>query len=171
MPDRESIWSVSSETRTLYFRVFTALFLVGMALLVVREVQAGDDASVVERIMRVWESAAAVAIASAAVSLAGIETGGLIMLWREKLEHVREARREEGRVEGREEGRELGLAEGLAEGLDKGRAEERAEREKERAEAMAWYERLEAARREGKPFDEPPPFIEANGRSDNGRSA
>ena len=147
MPDRESIWSVSSETRTLYFRVFTALFLVGMALLVVREVQASDDASAVERIMRVWESAAAVAIASAAVSLAGIETGGLIMLWREKLEHVREARREEGRVE------------------------ERAEREKERAEAMAWYERLEAARRDGKPFDEPPPFIEANGRSDNGRSA
>ena len=159
MPDRESIWSVSSETRTLYFRVFTALFLVGMALLVVREVQAGDDASAVERIMRVWESAAAVAIASAAVSLAGIETGGLIMLWREKLEHVREARRAEGRVEG------------LAEGLDKGRAEERAEREKERAEAVAWYERLEAARRDGREFDEPPPFIEANGRSDNGRSA
>ena len=140
MPDRESIWSVSSETRTLYFRVFTALFLVGMALLIVREVQAGDDASAVERIMRVWESAAAVAIASAAVSLAGIETGGLIMLWREKLEHVREARRAEGRVE-------------------------------ERAEWMAWYERMEAARREGKPFDEPPPFIDANGRSDNGRPA
>ena len=152
MPDRESIWSVSSETRTLYFRVFTTLFLVGMALLIVREVQAGDDASVVERIMRVWESAAAVAIASAAVSLAGIETGGLIMLWREKLEHVREARREEGRVEG------------LAEGLAEGRAEER-------AEWMAWYERMEAARRDGKEFDEPPPFIEANGRSDNGRSA
>ena len=150
MPDRESIWSVSSETRTLYFRVFTALFLVGMALLVVREVQAGDDASVVERIMRVWESAAAVAIASAAVSLAGIETGGLIMLWREKLEHVREARRAEGRVEG--------LAEGLAEG--------RAKREQEmRQELTAWYERLEAARRDGAPFDEPPPFLDANGRA------
>ena len=144
MPDRESIWSVSSETRTLYFRVFTALFLVGMALLVVREVQAGDDASAVERIMRVWESAAAVAIASAAVSLAGIETGGLIMLWREKLEHVREARREEGR----------------------------AEREQEmRRELTAWYERMEAARREGTPFDEPPPYIDANGRSGNGKSA
>ena len=143
MPDRESIWSVSSETRTLYFRVFTALFLVGMALLVVREAQTGGDASAVERIMRVWESAA-VAVASAAVSLAGIETGGLIMLWREKLEHVREARRAEGR----------------------------AEREQEmRRELTAWYARLEAARRDGTPFDEPPPFIEANGRSDNGRSA
>ena len=56
------------------------------------------------------------------------------MLWREKLEHVREARRAEGRAE-------------------------------VQREAMAWYERLEAARREGREFDEPPPFIEANGRS------
>ena len=64
----------------------------------------------------------------------------------------------------REEGRELGLAEGLAEGLDKGR-------EQMRQELTAWYERLEAARREGTPFDEPPPFIEGNGRSDNGRPA
>ena len=154
MPDRESIWSVSSETRTLYFRVFTALFLVGMALLIVREVQAGDDASVVERIMRVWESAAAVAIASAAVSLAGIETGGLIMLWREKLEHVREARRAEGRVEG--------LAEGLAEGRMEGHAEGRAEgRVEGRAEAdrawRSWNERRLDAEQRGAPFDEPPP--------------
>ena len=53
----------------------------------------------------------------------------------------------------REEGRELGLAEG------------RAKREQEmRQELTAWYERLEAARRDGKPFDEPPPFIDANGR-------
>ena len=60
------------------------------------------------------------------------------MLWREKLEHVREARREEGR----------------------------AEREQEmRRELTAWYERLEAARRDGTPFDEPPPFIDGNGRS------
>ena len=33
------------------------------------------------------------------------------------------------------------------------------------AEAMAWYERLEAARRDGAPFDEPPPFLDANGRA------
>ena len=130
MPDRESIWSVSSETRTLYFRVFTALFLVGMALLVVREVQTGDDASAVERIMRVWESAAAVALASAAVSLAGIETGGLVMLWREKLEHVREARREEGRVEGRAEADQAW---------------------------RSWNERRLDAEQRGAPFDEPPP--------------
>ena len=146
MSERESIWSVSVETKTLYFRVFTTLFLVGMVLLIVREVQAGGAAFLVERILHVWESAAAVAIASAAMSLTGIETGGLVMLWREKLENVRAARREEGRVVGREEGRE--------------------EREQEmRRELMAWFERLEEARREGRPFDEPPPFADSNGRA------
>ena len=68
------------------------------------------------------------------------------MLWREKLEHVRAARREEGRVVG------------LVEGRDEGR-------EEMRREAMAWYERLEEARREGRPFDEPPPFADSNGRA------
>ena len=64
------------------------------------------------------------------------------MLWREKLEHVRATRREEGRVEGR------------------------AEREQEmRQELMAWYERLEEARRDGHAFDEPPPYIDSNGRA------
>ena len=37
-------------------------------------------------------------------------------------------------------------------------------REQMRREAMAWYERMEAARRDGRAFDETPPFIEANGR-------
>ena len=32
-------------------------------------------------------------------------------------------------------------------------------------EAMAWYERMEAARRDGRAFDEPPPFADANGQS------
>ena len=154
MPDRESIWSVSVETKTLYFRVFTTLFLAGMALLVVREVLHGGDAFLVERIVRAWESAAAVAIGSAGMSLAGIEIGGLVMLWREKLEHVRAARREEGRVVGLVEGRE----EGLAEGLDKGR-------EERQLEWAAWYERLEEARHDGRAFDEPPPYIDSNGRA------
>ena len=164
MPDRESIWSVSVETKTLYFRVFTTLFLVGMALLVVREALHGGDAFLVERIVRAWESAAAVAIGSAGMSLAGIEIGGLVMLWREKLEHVRAARREEGRVVGLVEGREEGRAEGLAE-REEMRREAMAEREEMRREAMAWYERLEEARREGRPFDEPPPFADSNGRA------
>ena len=87
------------------------------------------------------------------------------MLWREKLEHVRAARREEGRVVGRAEG----LAEGLAEREEMRReamAKGRDEREQEmRRELMAWYERLEEARRDGRAFDEPPPYIDSNGRA------
>ena len=38
-------------------------------------------------------------------------------------------------------------------------------REEGARETMAWYERMEAARREGTPFDEPPPYTDGNGRS------
>ena len=63
--------------------------------------------------------------------------------------------------------------------LDARDARRKAYREEGREERqrvwMAWYERLEAARRDGREFDEPPPFIEANAeanaRSDNGRPA
>ena len=55
----------------------------------------------------------------------------------------------EGRQEGREEGLKEGLQEGLKEGLQEGRAEAN--------EAwQAWYQRMVAAREEGREFDEPP---------------
>ena len=38
-------------------------------------------------------------------------------------------------------------------------------REEGARKAMAWYGRMEAARRDGRAFDEPPPYIDANGRS------
>ena len=61
-------------------------------------------------------------------------------------------------LDARDARREAFRDEGRAEGLDKGRDERQ-------REWMAWYERLEEARREGKPFDEPPPFADANGRA------
>ena len=49
-------------------------------------------------------------------------------------------------------------------------AEARAEAAKARAETLEWYERQQAAFREGQPFDEPPPFINRNGNgSDAGQ--
>ena len=38
-------------------------------------------------------------------------------------------------------------------------------REEGARETMAWYERMEAARRDGRAFDEPPPYTDGNGRS------
>ena len=48
-------------------------------------------------------------------------------------------------------------------------AKTRTEAAEARAETLAWYERQQAAFREGRPFDEPPPFINGNG-SDAGNS-
>lgn len=49
-------------------------------------------------------------------------------------------------------------------------AEARMEAAKARAETLEWYERQQAAFREGQPFDEPPPFINRNGNgSDAGQ--
>ncbi len=41
---------------------------------------------------------------------------------------------------------------GVEKGEEKGRGEER-------QEWLAWYERMQAAQREGRPFDEPPPAL------------
>ena len=147
---REAIWSVREGTRTAYVVVFTVLFGTGMGLTVAAG--GGDpDRTLLQTVVAYWNMASGMAIAAAAGSMLAVEPGGSIMVLLDRALDARDARRKAYREEGR--------------------AEERAEREKERREAMAWYERLEAARREGKAFDEPPPFIEANGRSDNGRPA
>ena len=156
---REAIWSVREGTRTAYVVVFTVLFGTGMGLTVAAG--GGDpDRTLLQTVVAYWNMASGMAIAAAAGSMLAVEPGGSIMVLLDRALDARDARRKAYR----EEGRELGLAEGLAEG--------RAEREQEmRRELTAWYERLEAARRDGRAFDEPPPFIDANGRSDNGRPA
>ena len=55
--------------------------------------------------------------------------------------------------------RDLARAEGNAEGVTQGVAQGRA---KGHAEWRAWYERMQAAQREGRPFDEPPPSLPEN---------
>ena len=56
-------------------------------------------------------------------------------------------------------GVEKGMEVGAEKGEEKGRGEER-------QEWLAWYERMQAAQREGRPFDEPPPALlrEKNGQ-------
>lgn len=141
MADRESIWTVSGETRRLFFGIFTALFLASIGVLIWRELEAGAGA-LPERILNVWIGVAGAALASAATAMLLSETGAGVMLLREKLESVREKRRAEGRSAGFAEGRSVGLAEGLAESQHLWEA---------------WYERLKAAQKRDEPFDEPPP--------------
>ena len=80
-----------------------------------------------------------------------VERSYFMVFWaREKIKNqLEEARREarrEGAAEGKAEGRAMGRAEGVAEGMAR------------RDHAWrAWYERMQAAQRDGRPFDEPPP--------------
>ena len=132
MTDPESIWTVSGETRRLFFGIFTALFLASIGVLIWRELEAGAGA-LPERILNVWIGVAGAALASAATAMLLSETGAGVMLLREKLESVREERR---RAE------EERYAEGFAESQHLWEA---------------WYERLKAAQKRDEPFDEPPP--------------
>ena len=61
-----------------------------------------------------------------------------------------ETGRKEGIETGRKEGIETGRKEGIAEGVQEGQ-------QREREAWQGWHARQEAAFREGRPFDEPPP--------------
>ena len=138
--DRESIWSVAREVKTLYFLAFVILVVLGVGLLTWREVTQSDGAGPLEILLAIWEDSAKIVTGSVGISVVVAEIVRYVMVLarhlEERLEKVREQRREEGRTEGRAE------------------ANSRWE---------AWNARREAAAAQGIPFDEPPP-------SDNGRA-
>lgn len=76
-----------------------------------------------------------------------VERSYYMVFWaREKIRgHIEEARRK-----GEAQGIAQGIAEGRAEGIAKGAA-------KSNQAWRDWYERMQAAQREGRPFDELPP--------------
>ena len=93
---RESIWSVSRETKTYYFILFSLQVLLGLGL-IFRETGA---------LLATWERASPIVVTSAAVAIIATEgwrtTMVLADLLRERLEGQREQRRAEGRAEERE---------------------------------------------------------------------
>ena len=93
---RESIWSVSRETKTYYFILFSLQVLLGLGL-IFRETGA---------VLATWERASPIVVTSAAVAIIATEgwrtTMVLADLLRERLEGQREQRRAEGRAEERE---------------------------------------------------------------------
>ena len=93
---RESIWSVSRETKTYYFILFSLQVLIGLGL-IFRETGA---------LLTTWERASPIVVTSAAVAIIATEgwrtTMVLADLLRERLERQREQRRAEGRAEERE---------------------------------------------------------------------
>ena len=86
-----------------------------------------------------------------------VERSYYMVFWaREKIRTEFEQARQEARRQGKAEGKAEGKAQGKAEGRAVGRAEGRVEIDQE---WRAWYERMQAAQREGRAFSEPPPDL------------
>ena len=96
------------------------------------------------------------AIGGAAISIAlfvAVVTEGIgymVLLIPRRIKQLKDEGRQEGRQEGLQEGHQEGRQEGHQEGRQEGHQESH-------QEWMAWYERQQAALRDGRPFTEPPP--------------
>ena len=134
--ERDSIWSVARGTLGYYFALFTALVLVGVALLVWR----GDlpDGDLATRVLYVWQESGSIVVPSAGYAIIILEGGRWAMVLAGMFE-AKLKRRQERR---------------LAEAEAKARAEARHEAN---AEWRAWLDRMRDAQAKGEPFDEPPP--------------
>ena len=129
---RDSIWSVSRETKGLYFIVFITLALIGGGLVTYAEVHVNKADWILDTALAAWAGVGRLVIASVAGSLIVTE------VWRN------------GMV----------LAERLEEWFDKRRERQIAEARAEIAgKWQAWNERRIEAETLGEPFDEPPPSL------------
>ena len=66
---RESIWSVSRETKGLYFIVFIALALIGAGLVTYAEVHVNKADGILDTALAAWAGVGRLVIASVAGSL------------------------------------------------------------------------------------------------------
>ena len=129
---RESIWSVSRETKGLYFIVFITLALIGGGLVTYAEVHVNKADRILDTALAAWAGVGRLVIASVAGSLIVTE------VWRN------------GMV----------LAERLEEWFDKRRERQIAEARAEIAgKWQAWNEQRIEAETLGEPLDEPPPSL------------
>ena len=115
-----------------------------------------------ESVPLAWPEVAIIVIVSAAVCVGiaiplafGLSEGIPMVIAKMWLNRARE--------EGRAEGRELGREEGRAEGREQGRTEGRLERDRLWKE---WNERRLSAEHEGRPFAEPPPYLNGDPTED-----
>ncbi|MCY4376831.1 MAG: hypothetical protein OXC31_24005 [Spirochaetaceae bacterium] len=162
---RESIWSVPSSLKTIYYAMFTVFALLSTALALVDVLSPGSPGSIVDRVLRFGERLAPMAVASAALSMLAMEVVGMVgivgsYLQRRLDDHfAKRAKRlyvkavTKGLEKGLAQGLEKGLEKGLAQGLAKGRAEERAK----------WEERERRIAESGARIPPPPPADEDAG--------
>ena len=178
---RESIWSVPSSLKAVYYSMFTVLALLSAVLVLVEVLSTGVPGSIVDKALGFGERLAPMAVASAALSMVAMEVVGLVgiigsYLERRLDEHFEKraerararqerARAREERARAREERararEERARAEAVAEAVAEARAEARAQgRAEERAK---WEERERRIAEDGARIPPPPPADEDNG--------
>ena len=137
---RDSIWSVSRETKGLYFIVFITLALIGGGLVTYAEVHVNKADGILDTALAAWAGVGRLVIASVAGLLIVTEVWRNGMVLAERLEEWFDKRRERQ------------IARAVAEAEEKTRAEIG-------SLWQAWNERRIEAETLGEPFDEPPPSL------------
>ena len=137
--DRESIWSVSKETKGLYFMVFIALVLVGAGLVTYEEVHVVKADGILDTALAAWWGVGRLILPSVAGSLIVTEAWRNGMVLAERLEEWFEKREAEADSQGG------------------GRGGRKDAGGNHRPFGWQWNDRRVEAERRGEVFDEPPP--------------
>ena len=162
---RQAIWSVPGHLARWYGGIFVVQYFTFLGLTIWDEVvyRTGDNA--VQTVLAVQRGMTANILNIVASTYAVLE---VVMLasWlkerdqRKEREAVERAEAEAERAEAEAERAEAEAERAEAE-AERAEAAERA-RQSESAQWLAWYQRMQAAQQEGRPFDEPPPVTPHN---------
>ena len=150
---RESIWSVPSSLKTIYYAMFTVFASLSTALALVDVLSPGSPESIVDRVLRFGERLAPMAVASAALSMLAMEVVGMVgivgsYLQRRLDDHF--AKRAERARAHAERDLAKAVAKAVAQAVAQGRAEER----------TRWEERERRIEETGAHIPPPPPLDE-----------
>ena len=158
---RESIWSVPSSLKAVYYVVFTVLALLSAVLVLVEVLSTEIPGGIVGKALRFGERLAPMAVASAALSMVTMEVVGMVGIVGSYLqqrldEHfAKRAERARARAERDRARAERALAkavaEAAAEAAAKGHAQGRAD------ERARWEERERRIEETGARIPPPPP--------------
>ena len=138
--DQVSIWSVRRRLFISYFVMFSLLFVLVSGIAAwLSYISVNDVRDAAELVMAATGLASGRILWLAAFSIITVEVGNVIV------EYLI--------VDRYKRGKELGIEQGIKEGI-----------KENQKKWQAWYERMQAAQREGRPFDEPPPGTGGKGK-------
>ena len=134
---------------------YTAIFLIGMALIAYNEITQPPHQGVIPTIIQILIKGQAAAIVAGGAAIS-VETGAYIVVLASYLINKINNEREKAVAQAVAEGRAEGIAEGIAEGKSQGKnmAYQRAN-----TEFAAYMQRMRAAQESGEPFNESPPYF------------